>query len=111
MNLLDSTTTAATGPFISYGLNQQGIALVKKVGYVPVPFPERAGILALIGREPPNIIDPTPAPQLPPSIIIDPFLPTPTVSVPREPCGLLNLSIFCPFTFCGIFGRLIGLCN
>jgi hypothetical protein len=27
------------------------------------------------------------------------------------PCGLLNLSIFCPFTFCGLFGRLFGLCN
>jgi hypothetical protein len=26
-------------------------------------------------------------------------------------CGLLGLRIFCPFTFCGIFGRLLGLCN
>jgi hypothetical protein len=26
-------------------------------------------------------------------------------------CGLLGLSIFCPFTFCGVFGRLLGLCR
>jgi hypothetical protein len=26
-------------------------------------------------------------------------------------CGLLNLSIFCPLTFCGVFGKLIGLCD
>ena len=26
-------------------------------------------------------------------------------------CGLLNLSIFCPLTRCGLFGRLLGLCD
>ena len=25
-------------------------------------------------------------------------------------CGILKLSIFCPFTLCGYFGRLLGLC-
>jgi hypothetical protein len=30
---------------------------------------------------------------------------------PNTKCGLLNLSIFCPLTQCGIFGRLIGLCS
>lgn len=29
----------------------------------------------------------------------------------REPCGLLGLSFFCPFTFCGIFGRALGFCS
>jgi Nidogen-like len=29
----------------------------------------------------------------------------------QSTCGLLGLRIFCPFTFCGIFGRLLGLCN
>jgi hypothetical protein len=26
-------------------------------------------------------------------------------------CGLFGLSMFCPFTFCGMFGRLLGLCR
>jgi DOMON domain len=26
-------------------------------------------------------------------------------------CGLFSLSLFCPISFCGLFGRLIGLCN
>jgi hypothetical protein len=30
---------------------------------------------------------------------------------PRTSCGLLGLSIFCPFTFCGVVGRLLGLCR
>lgn len=29
----------------------------------------------------------------------------------REACGFLGLSIFCPFSFCGVFGRLLGLCD
>jgi hypothetical protein len=29
----------------------------------------------------------------------------------RKNCGLFRLNIFCPFTFCGLFGRLLGLCN
>jgi hypothetical protein len=28
----------------------------------------------------------------------------------RRSCGLLNLSIFCPLTQCGVLGRFIGLC-
>jgi Reeler domain len=26
-------------------------------------------------------------------------------------CGLFGLSIFCPFTFCGMLGRFLGLCR
>ena len=29
---------------------------------------------------------------------------------PEVVCGFLSLSIFCPLSRCGIFGRLIGLC-
>ena len=36
-------------------------------------------------------------------------VPTPVPE--REPCGLLNLNIFCPFTQCGVLGRFFGLCN
>ena len=108
MNVLD-TTLAVTGPFISYGLNQEGIGRVKKGGFVPIPFSELGGILALIGRQPPLPPAPTPAPALPPV----PTAPSVPVAPPSEDktCGLLNLSIFCPFTFCGLFGRLLGLCN
>ena len=35
----------------------------------------------------------------------------PTAAPQREKCGILGLNIFCPFTFCGLFGRLLGLCN
>lgn len=28
----------------------------------------------------------------------------------EEPCGLFGLSVFCPLTRCGFFGRLFGLC-
>ena len=30
---------------------------------------------------------------------------------PEPTCGLLGLGIFCPLSFCGIFGRLLGLCD
>ena len=29
----------------------------------------------------------------------------------RNDCGLFGLNIFCPFTFCGVFGRLLRLCK
>ena len=108
MNVLD-TSLAATGPFISYGLNQEGIGRVKKGGFVPIPFAERGGILALIGREPPVPDVATPAPALPP-VPTAPSAPN-TAPVKDTTCGLLNLSIFCPLTLCGLFGRLLGLCN
>ena len=38
-----------------------------------------------------------------------------SIELPPEttdaPCGLLGFSIFCPFTGCGILGRLFGLCG
>ena len=36
---------------------------------------------------------------------------SPTKSPVRPDCGLLNLNIFCPFSGCGFFGRLLGLCK
>jgi hypothetical protein len=29
----------------------------------------------------------------------------------QKPCGLFGLSLFCPFTLCGLFGRWSGLCR
>jgi hypothetical protein len=34
-----------------------------------------------------------------------------SVSPTKKPCGLLRLGFFCPFTLCGFFGKLLGLCN
>jgi hypothetical protein len=28
-----------------------------------------------------------------------------------ESCGLFGLNLFCPLSLCGLFGRLLGLCN
>ena len=36
---------------------------------------------------------------------------SPTAAPQRDDCGLFGLNIFCPFTFCGLFGRLLGLCD
>jgi hypothetical protein len=34
----------------------------------------------------------------------------PEVVEPKVVCGLFSLSLFCPLSGCGLFGRLIGLC-
>jgi phosphate transport system substrate-binding protein len=126
MNVLDASLEQ-TGPYISYGLNQEGIGIVKKVGYVPPPRIELAEILARIGRLPPA---PTPAPNFPPCryssccffrctpirpsstpVLLPTFIPTFTDPTIRGRCGLLNLSIFCPRSLCGVVGRILGLCN
>jgi hypothetical protein len=36
---------------------------------------------------------------------------TPTKAPVRKNCGLFRLNIFCPLTFCGLFGRLLRLCK
>ena len=108
MNVYDPSFPL-TAPFIEYGLNQAGIGLITKAGFIPPPFDERDTIVALVGGQ---IATPQPTfcghrfpVNIPPSV---PFSMAPPS---QEPCGLLNLSIFCPLTFCGIFGRLLGLCR
>ena len=32
-------------------------------------------------------------------------------AVSQRPCGLFRLGIFCPFTFCGLIGRLLNICQ
>jgi ABC-type phosphate transport system substrate-binding protein len=106
MNVHDGSNAAA-GPFISFGFSQEGIILIKALGFVPPPQTELPSILARIGRQP----SPTSAPTLAPiRIPVKPPTPQPASSPENEKCGLLGLSIFCPFSFCGLFGRLIGLC-
>lgn len=71
-----------------------GLQLIGPV--VPTKAPTKAPTTAPVKA-------PTKQPSAAPSRV-------PTPAPIREPCGLFGLSIFCPFTFCGVFGRLIGLC-
>jgi ABC-type phosphate transport system substrate-binding protein len=92
MNFFNSPSVIAkTAPFLAYGFSPFGTA---RLAGLPIPESERAAQLARLGWTPPA---PTPAPIAP--------VPAPPV------CGILGLSIFCPFSFCGIIGRLLGLCQ
>ena len=110
MNVYDPSFPQ-TAPFIEFGLNQVGVGLIERAGFIPPPFAERSTIVALVKGEikaPVPTKPPTRAPaNIPPSVPVTPVVPQPTGTA----CGLLNLSIFCPLTFCGIFGRLLGLCR
>lgn len=59
---------------------------------------------------------PVKAPTKAPATVAAPIAaPTAPVDVPStsepEKCGLLGFNLFCPLKFCGLFGRLFGLCN
>jgi ABC-type phosphate transport system substrate-binding protein len=84
MNFLDSALPL-TAPLLSFGFRRKGISRLEGTGYVK---PTRTTILKglqSVGR-------------------------TPETETPT-PCGLFRLSIFCPFTLCGVLGRLLGLCS
>lgn len=104
MNVLDDSL-ASTGPFISYGLSPEGITRMKTDSFIPPPRHEIGEILSRIGRDlvtAPPTKSPTRSPITPPTKVpIEPSIPI---------CGMFSLSIFCPFTFCGFFGRLVGVC-
>jgi ABC-type phosphate transport system substrate-binding protein len=131
MNFLDSALPS-TAALLSYGFSPEGLARLNKTGYVQ---PTRNKInegLVRVGRPgPPNPTQPTPPPyigeipisapvrRLPPTEIlpINPIdqiplpIPAPSIYNPTKRCGLFGLSIFCPLTFCGALGRLLGLCR
>jgi hypothetical protein len=65
------------------------------VASVPVPVPVKAPVPVPV---------PVKAPTKSPT-------KSPTKAPVRDDCGLFRLNIFCPFTFCGIFGRLLGICK
>jgi phosphate transport system substrate-binding protein len=104
MNFLDSALPL-TAAFLSYGFNPEGIKRLEKTGYVKPTRTEIVDGLKLVGRDAPI---PTAAPVKPPT-----FAPVggPVAPPTRKACGLLGLSIFCPLTFCGVLGRLLGLCR
>ena len=68
---------------------------------VPVPTPVRAPVAVPRAAPVPAPVNATAAP----------VTESPTKQPARGRCGLFNLSIFCPFTGCGIFGRLFGFCD
>lgn len=104
MNFFDGTV-AVTGTFLSYGFNPPGLERLRETGYVQPTREEILQGLALLGREPPvPTAPPTKRPTFPP-------VPPPGTPPTDSSCGLLGLSIFCPATRCGAFGRALGLCN
>lgn len=102
---------------------------------VPIPVPVTAPTPNVTTPTPP-VTAPTPpvtAPVTPPvSPPVPVKVPSPPVKVPSAPvpvnattapavapvkapvkddCGILGLNIFCPFSFCGLFGRILGFCD
>lgn len=104
MNFFDGSLSFS-GSFLSYGFNPPGIARLRATGYVPPTRDEIVEGLTNIGRDPPV---PTSPPVRPPT---NPPVAAPGAAPTSPSCGLLGLSIFCPLTFCGFFGRLLGLCS
>jgi ABC-type phosphate transport system substrate-binding protein len=105
MNVLDSSLTS-TGPFISYGFNQEGQVLLQKNGFVKLPSSELPSILARIGRDPPLPPAPVPTARLLRSYPIS--LPVAPVKAPtKKPCGVRAIGTF---TFCGIFSEMFCFC-
>jgi ABC-type phosphate transport system substrate-binding protein len=109
MNFLDSALPL-TAAFLSYGFNPEGIKRLEKTGYVKPTRTEIVDGLKLVNRDAPI---PTAAPVKPPTFppVVTAPAGSPVASPGPKPCGLLGLSIFCPFTFCGVLGRLLGLCR
>jgi Esterase-like activity of phytase len=68
---------------------------------LPVPTPVKAPVVAPV---------PVTAPVTAPVPV--PVTPAPVTKAPVDnSCGLFGFRIFCPFTFCGLFGRFIRICR
>ena len=104
--LKDEASLADTRPFLQYTFSNEGNALTDATGYVGLDLAKRNVMLARLGlppiTEPAPVAGPVSAPAGSP-------VAAPTTG--DKSCGLLGLSIFCPLTFCGLFGRLLGLCS
>lgn len=103
MNVHDGSSES-TGPFISYGFSQEGQQKIRALGFVPPPVGELSSILARIGRDPSPTSPPTNKPTRAP--VLSPVAPP----VNDKSCGIFGLNVFCPLTFCGLFGRVLGFC-
>ena len=108
--LKDDESLADTRPLIQFGLSNAGTILTDATGYVGLDLTKRNVMLARLGLSP--VSDTIPAPVAGPvsAPAGSPMAAPPVIGV-DDPCGLFGLNIFCPFSFCGLFGRLLGLCN
>jgi hypothetical protein len=105
---LAMTATDMDNPFVGGGFDV-GFDFQTGWGLVNASASLDAAILSAPVALP---IAPTPvAVPVAPTPIAVPSAPTP-VAAPKAPkCGLFGFRIFCPFTFCGIFGRFLGFCR
>lgn len=104
----DPASLADTRPLLQFGLSNAGTVLTDATGYVGLDVAKRNVMLARLGLPP---VSDVPAPiSGPVSSPAGSPVAAPVV-VDESSCGLLGLSIFCPFSFCGLFGRLLGLCS
>jgi hypothetical protein len=108
--LKDPVSLIDVRPFLQYAYSFAGTKLLESTGYVSLNLAKRNEMLARIGAPPVSDVPaPTPAP-----LGLSNGGPNPAPSRTGgggSTCGLFGLGIFCPFTFCGIFGKLLGLCN
>jgi hypothetical protein len=91
--LVQSYVTDTIVDFLIYSLAPAPLAL-------PVPVP-------LLLPAPVPLLLPAPAPSLAPAPLVAPAQSPSLVAPSPAPCGLFGWSIFCPFTFQGLLGRLI----
>jgi hypothetical protein len=78
-----------------------------KVPVVP-PMPAPAPVPVKV----PTAVSPIQVPTKLPSSAPNTLKPTVKPSdAPTRNCGVFGLRLFCPLTFCGLFGRLFRLCN
>jgi hypothetical protein len=76
---------------------------------VPVPVPVPVPIPVPV---PVTIPAPVPVPvSVPVPVLVPVKAPFAVPVAAPQRCGLFGLSLFCPRTRCGIFGRLLGLCR
>jgi ABC-type phosphate transport system substrate-binding protein len=102
----NAASLADVRPFLQFGYSNEGTALTDSTGYVPFDLTKRNVMLARIGL--PAIVE-QPAPTKAP---VSSTPGTAPVAAPtKKSCGLFGLSLFCPLTFCGLLGTLLGLCN
>ena len=95
----------STNPYSQVDTDRVGDTRLVDVSFIPTKAPTKTPTKAPTKR-------PTKAPTKRPSKAptVAPTK-TPTKAPVQPDCGLLGLNIFCPFSFCGLFGRLLGFCD
>ena len=84
--------TAPITPPVTAPVKVPSAPVPVKLPSAPVKAPTKAPVKTPTANTTAPVVVPTPAPV-------------------REPCGFLNLNLFCPLTGCGLLGRILGTCN